>query len=95
MEEEEVVISSWQQSDFPKDTNDNFPRTIKRGSSKENIDMNAWLSKQDSKIMGSSEMKSEDDEIMLDDELLSKLIEGDLRSKWLIRIQQSVHEWHN
>ena len=81
MEEEEVVLSSWQQPDFPKDTDDSFPRTIKRGSSKENIDMNAWLSKQDSKIMESSEVKSEHDEVMLDDESLSRLIEGDLRSE--------------
>lgn len=82
MEEEEIVISSWQQSDFPKDPNGSFSRTIKRGSSKENIDMNAWLIEQDSKL--TSKIKSEDDEIMLDNESLSRLIEGDLKSEWFI-----------
>jgi hypothetical protein len=83
MEEEEIVISSWQQSDFPKDPNGSFSRTIKRGSSKENIDMNPWLSEQD-RMKNSSKMKSEDDEIMLDDDTLSRLIEGDLKSEWLL-----------
>jgi hypothetical protein len=80
MEEEEIVISSWQRSDFPKGPNDSFSRTIKRGSSKENIDMNPWLSEQDNKNT-SVKSKSEDDEIMLDDDTLSGLIEGDLNEE--------------
>ena len=80
MEEEEIVISSWQRSDFPKGPNDSLSRTIKRGSSKENIDMNAWLSEQENKNT-SIKMKSEDDEILLDDDALSRLIEGDFKSE--------------
>ena len=77
--EEEIVISTWQRPDLPNDADDSFSGTIKRSSSKENIDMNAWLS-QNTK---SGEVESEDDheEMALDDESLSWLIEGDMKSE--------------
>ena len=87
-EEEEIVISSWQQqsklSDFPiKDSNESLLNTMKHRESKENFDMNPWLSEQDSKNrkLGQLKLKNEDDEIMLDDDTLSRLIEGDLKSE--------------
>lgn len=79
MEEEEIVISSWQQSDFPNDRNGNFSKTVERWSSKENIDMNALMSEQENKMI--SQIKSEDKEMLLNEEVLSQLIEGDLRSE--------------
>ena len=78
MDEEEFVISSWQQSDFAKVRSGGLSGTMKLAS-KENIDVNAWLSQQEKEITTPRPEKSEED-ILLDDETLTKLIEGDLKS---------------
>ena len=87
MEEDEFVISSWQRSDSPTELKE---ATEKRfinqkpsdKGSKENVDnLNLWLdSGENNRNMKFKKDNSEDDEVSLDDDVLSRLIEGDLKS---------------
>lgn len=78
MEEDEIVISSWQRDDFPKDPNEIIGRRpLRDNASKENVDLNAWLAVEESKDLRVASHDSEDDEIILDDDVMSRLIEGD------------------
>ena len=86
MEEDEFVISSWQRPDSPTElkeaTEKRFINQKPTGkASKENVDnLNLWLDSGENNRNTKLNKDDSEDEVSLDDDVLSRLIEGDLKS---------------
>lgn len=80
MEDEEVVISSWKRSDFQKELDEAIERRPTKNTgdneSKENVILSSQPLRDDSRNKKPHRSRSDDGEINLEHDALSKLIDG-------------------